>query len=89
MNGYQFLKEINYGYIADVKAICKARGFFLKNASDPGFLKNFLISDQEIKEAISELSKDEVILLYMLSQESEAVDISFFDCVYGPEKRDF
>ena len=62
----------------DVKAICKTRGFSLKNASDSRFLENFLISDQGIKEAIGELSKDEVILLYMLSQESEAVDISFF-----------
>lgn len=74
------LEELNS---ADIKAICKARGFPLKEASVPEFLENFLLSDQGINESISKLSKDEVIMLHMLAKESGEVDVSFFDCIYS------
>ena len=80
------LEELNS---ADIKAICKARGFHLKEASDPEFLENFLLSDQGINESISKLSKDEVIMLHMLAKEPGEVDVSFFDCIYGPEQRSY
>ena len=74
---------------ADIKAICKARGFPFKEASVPEFLENFLLSDQGINESLSKLNRDEIILLYKLSKKPGEVDVSFFDCIYGPERRNY
>jgi hypothetical protein len=74
---------------ADIKAICKARGFSPKEAKNRKFLENFILSDQGVAKAMDTLTQKEVIVLHALKQKSRAVDVAFFDCIYGPPNRKF
>ncbi len=74
---------------ADIKAICKARGFSPKEAKNRKFLENFILSDQGVAKAMDTLTQKEIIVLHALKQKSRAVDVAFFDCIYGPPNRKF
>jgi len=74
---------------ADIKAICKARGFSTKEARNRKFLENFILSDQGVAEAMDTLTQEEIIVLHALKQKSRAVDAAFFDRIYGPTNRKF
>jgi hypothetical protein len=74
---------------ADIKAICKARGFLTKEAKNRKFLENFILSDQGVAEAMDTLAQEEIIVLHALKQKSRAVDVAFFDSIYGPSNRKF
>lgn len=74
---------------ADIKGICKARGFSTKEAQNRKFLENFILSDQGVAKAMDTLTKEEIIVLHALKQKSMAVDVAFFDCIYGPPDRNF
>ena len=74
---------------ADIKAICKARGFSTKEAENRRFLENFILSDQGVVKTMDTLTQKEIIVLHALKQKSRAVDVAFFDCIYGPSNRGF
>ena len=74
---------------ADIKGICKARGFSTKEAQNRKFLENFILSDQGVAKAMDTLTQEEIIVLHALKQKSRAVDVAFFDCIYGPSNRSF
>lgn len=74
---------------ADIKAICKARGFSTEEANNRRFFENFVLSDQGVSEAMGTLTKKEIILLHVLRQKSQAVDVAFFDRIYSPKNRGF
>ncbi|MEA1868379.1 MAG: hypothetical protein U9N19_09835, partial [Thermodesulfobacteriota bacterium] len=74
---------------ADINAICKARGFSTKEAKNRKFLENFILSDQGVAKAMDALTQKENIVLHALKQKSRAVDVAFFDRIYGPPNRKF
>jgi hypothetical protein len=74
---------------ADIKGICKARGFSTKEAQNRKFLENFILSDQGVAKAMDTLTQEEIIALHALKQKSRAVDVAFFDCIYAPSNRSF
>ncbi len=74
---------------ADINAICKARGFSPNEAKNRKFLENFILSDQGVAKAMDTLTQKEIIVLHALKQKSRAVDVAFFDCIYGPPNRKF
>lgn len=69
---------------SDVKAICKSRGFLVKEVTSRPILQNFLLSDIGVAEALKKLSDSEIILLHLLNSIDGVVDISFFRPLYDP-----
>ena len=51
---------------ADVKAICKNRGFSNKEAASRTLFENFFLSDIGIEKVLTGLSNDEVYTLHVL-----------------------
>lgn len=51
---------------ADIKAICKNRGFSLSEAGSPEILENFIVSDIGLDRAFAELSRKEIIALHLM-----------------------
>jgi len=71
---------------ADIRAICKNRGFSSKKASSLRVFENFLLSDTGVAEAIGTLSREEIILLHLLRFTDKLVNVSFFERIYRPEE---
>jgi hypothetical protein len=69
----------------DIKAIVKHRGFS-REATARAVFESFFLSDTGLKEVFASLSKREIVLLHLLKLENKAVDIAFFDALYGAEK---
>jgi len=74
---------------ADVKAICKSRGFSAREAASRALFENFYLSDLGIKEALDSLRQEEIALLHKLKFVAEPVAIPFFAIVYGEKGRSF
>jgi hypothetical protein len=70
---------------ADIKAICRARGFSAQEAASRAVFVNFLLSDIGVAEALQKLSQTEISLLYLLKSGGQAVDVSFFQPLYDPQ----
>ena len=70
---------------ADVKAICKSRGFSAQEAASRALFENFFLSDIGIEPAMGLLTREEVVLLHMLKWLDEAVAIAVFARIYGAE----
>ncbi len=64
---------------ADIKAICKRRGFSAREASSRTMFENYFLSDIGVTAALASLSQEEIILLHLLQLENQAVDIRFFE----------
>ncbi len=64
---------------ADIKAICKSRGFSSREASSRTLFESYLLSDIGVETALASLSQEKVILLHLLKLEGQAVDIRFFE----------
>ncbi len=71
---------------ADIKVICKSRGFSDKEAASRSLFENVFLSSTGLEAAMSTLSLAEVTALHLLHMENRTVDISFFNRVYGGEK---
>jgi len=67
---------------ADIKAICKSRGFSPQEATSRALFENFLLSDIGVAEALQTLSPQEMFLLHRLKSCAEPVDITFFQRLY-------
>lgn len=70
---------------ADVKAICKSRGFSAKEAGSRALFENFFLSDIGLEKALSTLTGEEVTLLHLLKFLGEIVDVSAFARIYRQE----
>jgi hypothetical protein len=64
---------------ADIKAICKSRGFSLSNARSPAVLESMLLSDVGLPSAFAGLERKEIIMLHFLKCREKPVDISVFE----------
>ncbi len=70
---------------ADIKAICKNRGFSPQEAASRSLFENFLLSDIGVAEALQKLTQKEICLLYLLKLKRKAVGISFFKPLYDSQ----
>ncbi len=68
---------------SDIKAICKSRGFPVKEAASRSVFENFFISTIGIGEALNSLSYEEVVFLHLLSKIAKRVGIEYFERLYG------
>ena len=68
---------------SDIKAICKSRGFSVKEATSRDVFENFFISTIGIKEALDSLTYKEVVFLHLLNKMKKEVDIEYFERLYG------
>lgn len=72
--------------VADVKAICKSRGFSGKEAASRAIFENFFLSDIGVEAALGSLAHEEVVFLHLLKRTDKAVDLAFFERLYGSAK---
>jgi hypothetical protein len=68
---------------SDIKAICKSRGFPVKEAASRSVFENFFISTIGIEEALNSLSYEEVVVLHLLHKMNKEVGIAYFKRLYG------
>lgn len=68
--------------VADINAICKARGFLAKEMKNRDVLENILLSGKGLADVFSQLSRKEITLLYALKRDPEPVDVTFFGRIY-------
>ena len=68
---------------SDIKAICKSRGFPVKEAASRDVFENFFISTIGIEEALNSLTYREVVFLHFLSKINKRVGIGYFERLYG------
>ncbi|NOR49221.1 MAG: hypothetical protein GQ533_14465 [Methanosarcinaceae archaeon] len=71
---------------ADIKAICKSRGFPVKEAASRDVFENFFISTIGIKEVLDSLTYEEIVFLHLLNKINKEVDIEYFERLYGSAK---
>jgi hypothetical protein len=64
---------------ADIKAICRARGFSGKEAGSVGVFENFLVSDIGVSDALERLNRKEILILHLLRYLSKPVGIDVFE----------
>ena len=88
MNISQMLHQMCHQVLsnADVKAICKSRGFSARESASRALFENFFLSDIGVEAAIGSLTKEETVLLHLLKYTGEAVDVSFFARIYGDKQ---
>jgi hypothetical protein len=68
---------------ADIKAICKSRGFSEREASSRALFENMFLSPTGLEAAMSELTPAEVAALHLLHLKKKPVDVTFFERLYG------
>ncbi|MGP8323787.1 MAG: hypothetical protein ACT6FG_07315 [Methanosarcinaceae archaeon] len=68
---------------SDIKAICKSRGFPVKEANSREIFENFFISTIGIKEVLDSLTYEEIVFLHLLNKINKEVDIEYFKRLYG------
>ncbi len=68
---------------SDIKAICKSRGFPIKEAASRDIFENFFISTIGIQEALSSLTYEEIVFLHLLNKMNKEVGIEYFERLYG------
>ncbi len=71
---------------ADIKTICKYRGFSEKEASSRALFENFFLSDRGVEKAMASLGDAEAQLLHLLKLLGEPVNITFFERIYESAK---
>ncbi len=88
MNTSQMLNKMCHEVLsdADIKAICKSRGFSAKEAASRALFENFYLSDIGIEAAMASLTKEETVCLHLLQFVGEEVDVSFFARIYSSKQ---
>lgn len=67
---------------ADIRAICKSRGFSAREASSRAIFENFFLSDIGVAAAMAMLTDKERATLRLLAQVKDEVDVAFFARAY-------
>jgi len=85
MNPSQMLYEMCHDVLsaADIKAICKSRGFSDKEAESRSLFENVFLSSIGVEGAMKTLTSAEAAALHLLSMEDRVVDVTFFERLYG------
>ena len=88
MNPTQMLYEMCHSVLtnADIKAICKSRGFSDQETRTRSLFENVFLSSSGLEAAMSTLTPMEVAALHLLRQENRTVDVTFFERLYGSDK---
>ena len=73
---------------ADINAIRKARGFTKHETESRSQFESFFISSIGLETAMAQLTPQETAVLHLLNQKTDAVDLTFFERVYGSDRRD-
>ena len=68
---------------ADLKAICENRGFSIDEVSSFPLFRKVYLSSRGLQSALGSLSKDEIVLLYIMKFTEKPVTITFFQHLYG------
>ncbi len=71
---------------ADLKAIARSRGFSAKETASRGIFENYYISNHGLATALAALTIEEIALLHLLKLAAQAVDLTFFERLYGDAK---
>src|SRR5947209_5676558 len=81
----QMLHEMCHDVLtaADIKAICKSRGFSEKEAHSRSLFENVFLSSIGLDGAMKALTDAEVATLHLLYMENRVVDVTFFERLYG------
>ncbi len=64
---------------ADVKAICKARGFSIPDTRSPALFESLLLSDLGLQSVFGALERVEIIMLHLLKGLKKPVNIAAFE----------
>jgi hypothetical protein len=72
----------------DVRAICKSRSFSSKEVYSSSLFETLFLSETGLKSALESLTQDEIVLLHILRFMDNAVDVTFFERLYGNEESD-
>jgi len=85
MNLSQMLYEMCHDVLslADIKAICKSRGFSDKEANSRSLFENVFLSSIGVENVMKTLTDAEIAALHLLSMENRVVDVTFFERLYG------
>lgn len=68
---------------ADINAIRKARGFTKNETESRSQFESFFLSSIGLETVMSALTPKEVAALHLLNSKTEAVDLTFFERIYG------
>ena len=68
---------------ADVRAICKQRGFSAEEASSRALFENFFLSETGVGEVLRSLLDEEIALLHLLRHIDAPVDLECLAPIYG------
>jgi len=71
---------------ADIKAICKSRGFSARESTSRAIFENFFLSDIGVTAALATLTSRELATLRLLARVKDEVDVAFFARVYGDSR---
>ena len=74
---------------ADINAIRKMRGFTQRETESRSKFESFFLSSIGIVAAMNALTPKETATLYLLNRKSEAVDLTFFERVYGSDRQKY
>lgn len=72
--------------VADLKAICKSRGFAGKEAASRAIFENFFLSDIGVEATLGTLTREEIVFLHLLKRTNKAVDLTLFERLYNSAK---
>lgn len=73
---------------ADLRAICKSRGFYSDEVSSTPLFESVFITEKGLESAFGSLTQDEIALLHVLNLINKAVDVTFFEYFYGDSDSD-
>ncbi|MFH1761205.1 MAG: hypothetical protein ABIA63_08890, partial [bacterium] len=68
---------------ADIKAICKSRGFASGADTSRTILESIFLSDMGLADALASLTHDEILILHLLKLKGQDVNVAFFEPIYG------
>ncbi len=71
---------------SDIRAICKSRGFPVREATSRDVFENFFISTIGIWDVLNSLAYREVVFLHLLNKMKKEVGIEYFKRLYGCAK---
>ena len=70
---------------ADLKAICKSRGFYADEVSSTPLFESVFLTEKGLESAFASLTQHEIALLHVLNFINKVVDVTFFEYLYGDQ----
>ena len=88
MNLSEMLYEMCHEVLstADVRAICKSRGFSEREANSRSLFENVFLSSSGAETVMNTLTAAEIATLHLMYMENRVVDVTFFGRLYGAKQ---